>query len=176
MAPRIIGERLLTAIDRVRDGICILLLAAIFILINVQVFFRYVVNDPLSWPEEIARTLFLWIVFLGVAKLFRERSNYAIDFFVGKASPRMRALTAAFVDAAAIVLFIAVLIGSWPVLAANANINTVIGLPVNLLYASLPVAALLILPALATSLVARLREAAGKAVVTATSAPRARLP
>jgi TRAP-type C4-dicarboxylate transport system permease small subunit len=79
-------------VDTVRDHVCGALLIAIFVLINLQVFFRYVVSDPLSWPEEIARLLFVWAAYLGVAKLFRERLHYAMVFFIELAPLRAQAL------------------------------------------------------------------------------------
>ena len=145
-------ERIARHVDRLRDGLCVLLLAAIFVLLVVQVFFRYVVNDPLSWPEELARVLFLWLAWLGVAKLFRERSHYAIDFFVRLTSRRAQRMAALLADACSFLGFLLVILTSWPVLEANSHIRTAIGLPVNLIYASLPVATVLILMALALSL------------------------
>lgn len=146
-------------VDRIRDAICVALLAALFILINIQVFYRYVINDPLSWPEEVARNLFVWITFLGVAKLFRERLHYAVDFFIERAPYRVRAVAAVLIDFSSIIFFIAVLSGAWPVLVANAGIRTSIELPINLLYASLPIATLLILPAILVALIEHVRAA-----------------
>ena len=39
------------------------------LVILLQVFFRYVLNAPLSWPEEAARYLMVWMTFLYKASL-----------------------------------------------------------------------------------------------------------
>lgn len=131
--------------DTIRDLVSGLLLAAIFVLLNIQILFRYGLNNPLSWPEEIARTCFVWVAYLGVSKLVRERSFYAIDVFVLVLPATLRWLLAITVDILTLGIFGLILYTSWPVLMANANITTAIGMPVNLLYASLPVAAVLVI-------------------------------
>ena len=142
--------------DRVRDAICVTLLAAMVLLIGLQVFYRYVLNDPLTWPEEIARNVFVWLVALGAVKLFRERSNYIIDFFLLMTPERVQRIVAVVYDILALVLFSLILIGSWPVLVANAKIKTGIGTPINVLYASFAVASALIVVVIVVSLIERL--------------------
>lgn len=134
-------ERIGSRMDRIRDWTCILLLGAIFVLLNIQIFFRYVLNSPLPWPEEIARTCFVWVAYVGVAKLVRERSFYAIDVFVALAPPILRTAIAVVMDLLMLAAFCLILFATWPVLQANANITTAIGTPINLLYLSLPIAA-----------------------------------
>jgi TRAP-type C4-dicarboxylate transport system permease small subunit len=150
---------ILNAIDRARDAICVALLAGIVILVGIQVVYRYLLNDPLSWPEEIARNAFVWLIALGTVKLFRERTNYVIDFFLISAPQAVQRAAAWAFDIAALILFAALLIGDWPVLRANAHIKTAIGLPVNVLYASFAVTALLAIPAILMSMYDRLRGA-----------------
>lgn len=43
------------------------LLAVMTALILLQVFFRYVLNSPLVWAEELARLNMIWMAFLGAA-------------------------------------------------------------------------------------------------------------
>jgi TRAP-type C4-dicarboxylate transport system permease small subunit len=144
-------------IDRARDAICVLLLAGIVALVGVQVVYRYVLNDPLSWPEEVARNAFVWLIALGTVKLFRERTNYVIDFFLLSAPRAVRRAAAWAFDVAALLLFAALLIGAWPVLRANAHIKTAIDLPINVLYTSFAAAALLAIPAILISMYERVR-------------------
>jgi TRAP-type C4-dicarboxylate transport system permease small subunit len=53
----------------------------------LQVFTRYVLNDPLSWTEEVARYSYVYIVFLGSSAAITHRTHVGIDFVV-KATPR----------------------------------------------------------------------------------------
>jgi hypothetical protein len=54
-------------IDRLVEGVSVATLLAACLLAVVQVFFRYVLNNSLPWPEEVARLGFVWVVFLGMA-------------------------------------------------------------------------------------------------------------
>lgn len=60
---------------------------AIVVITIVAVWFRYVINDPLSWTEQVCRILFVWSVFAGAAILYRNVLHIAIDMFVLMAPP-----------------------------------------------------------------------------------------
>ena len=48
------------------------LVAAMTFVILLQVFFRYVLNSPLSWPEETARYMMVWMTFLVAPVAYRQ--------------------------------------------------------------------------------------------------------
>jgi TRAP-type C4-dicarboxylate transport system permease small subunit len=51
-------------------------------LVLAAVVFRYILNDPLTWSEELVIVLFGWMIFLGIANAFRVRSHIIIDVVV----------------------------------------------------------------------------------------------
>ena len=54
-------------------------IALMVLAILVQVFWRYVLSDPLPWPEEAARFLMLWMTGLVAPTAFRRGGFVAID-------------------------------------------------------------------------------------------------
>jgi TRAP-type C4-dicarboxylate transport system permease small subunit len=58
------------------------LIGAIVVITLASVWWRYVLNAPLAWPEQISRIFFVWVTFVGAAVLYRERLHVAIDMFV----------------------------------------------------------------------------------------------
>jgi TRAP-type C4-dicarboxylate transport system permease small subunit len=67
------------------------LMAAITILTLAQVFWRYVLELPLQWSEEIARYCFVWVTFLGAAALMRLHDGHpAIDALYLAVGPTMQ--------------------------------------------------------------------------------------
>ena len=50
-------------------------------LLFVNTFFRYFFNFSLTWGEEVARIVFVWIVFLGAGLLAREGGHISLDVF-----------------------------------------------------------------------------------------------
>jgi TRAP-type C4-dicarboxylate transport system permease small subunit len=89
---------LVHAVRRLDDGLsraedfCLAALHALIAgLVMAAVVFRYILNDPLTWSEELVIILFGWMIFLGIANAFRMRSHIIIDVVVLYA-PRIVAL------------------------------------------------------------------------------------
>jgi TRAP-type C4-dicarboxylate transport system permease small subunit len=58
------------------------LVGAIVVITLAAVWWRYVINAPLAWPEQVSLIMFVWVTFIGAAVLYRERLHVAIDMFV----------------------------------------------------------------------------------------------
>ncbi|MFP4348847.1 MAG: TRAP transporter small permease [Desulfococcaceae bacterium] len=52
---------------------------AMVVIIAAQVWFRFMMNDPLAWSEEAGRYLFVWISFVGAAAGVRYQVHLGID-------------------------------------------------------------------------------------------------
>lgn len=59
-----------------------LLIGAIVVITLAAVWWRYVLNAPLAWPEQISRIFFVWVTFLGAAVLYRQKLHITIDMIV----------------------------------------------------------------------------------------------
>ena len=131
-------RKVLYFIDTFFDRAGILFLFLLFLLTIVQVFFRYVLNNPLPWPEEVACYFFIWITYIGLAKNIREEEYFRIDLFLLVLSPRSKIkITIAFYF---LILFFLVMtgVGSIGLLRANRHILSANYISVNVVYASLP--------------------------------------
>lgn len=56
----------------------VVLMFAISIVTGMQVFSRYVLDDALSWSEEICRYMFIWMVYFGISYAIRQRRHIRI--------------------------------------------------------------------------------------------------
>ncbi len=65
-------------------------IAAIVLITIAAVWYRYVINDPLSWTEQICRILFVWSVFAGAAVLYRQMLHIVIDMFIQMMPPALQ--------------------------------------------------------------------------------------
>jgi TRAP-type C4-dicarboxylate transport system permease small subunit len=72
---------------RGEENLAALCMAALLTTLGLQVFTRYVLNDPFAWTEEASRYLYVYIVFLGASAAVSDRSQVAIGFIVA-AMPR----------------------------------------------------------------------------------------
>lgn len=68
-----------TVLLRIGRNIAWVALALMVLVILAQVFFRYVLNNALAWPDEAARFLMLWMTGLVAASAYRWGGFVAID-------------------------------------------------------------------------------------------------
>jgi TRAP-type C4-dicarboxylate transport system permease small subunit len=87
LAPFQIFNDLVLPIGR---GIAVACIALMVLCILIQVFFRYVLNNALPWPDEAARFLMLWMTGLIAPSAYRTGGFVAIDMFE-RALPRVLA-------------------------------------------------------------------------------------
>lgn len=62
-------------------------LVALVAVTFAQVVFRYVLQAPLSWSEETARFLMMWLAALSGAYAFKTRGHFALRFLVDRFGP-----------------------------------------------------------------------------------------
>jgi TRAP-type C4-dicarboxylate transport system permease small subunit len=66
------------------------MVALMTVLIIIQVFLRYLFLFSLSWSEEIARYLMIWVSFLGASLALKYGMHVGVEFFVDRASERRK--------------------------------------------------------------------------------------
>jgi len=72
-------ERFFDGIKKLNKGILILFYGVIIIVCFVAVIFRYLLNDSLTWADELARYFFIAMVFLGGAYVVPENGHLRMD-------------------------------------------------------------------------------------------------
>lgn len=79
-------SRVITLFERVSDGILFVakyvsltLVATMTAIVLAQVWFRYVVGDALTWSEEVARMMMIWMTFLVAPIAYRTGQNVSIE-------------------------------------------------------------------------------------------------
>ena len=81
----------------IEDWIAFAVFWALAVVVFLQFFTRYVLNNSLGWTEEIARYLLIAVTFIGAAMAMRKRSHIAVEAATATAAPR-RATVALAVD------------------------------------------------------------------------------
>jgi TRAP-type C4-dicarboxylate transport system permease small subunit len=93
----------LVAFGRWIGALC---LGLMVVVILVQVFFRYALNNALPWPEEASRFLMLWSTALMAPTAFRRGGFVAIDMVI-------RLLPRAWVAGLSVFLMAVILLVLW---------------------------------------------------------------
>jgi TRAP-type C4-dicarboxylate transport system permease small subunit len=112
-----------------------------------QVFSRYVLNDPSSWTDELARYAMVWLGLLGASYLFGVKGHLAITlldgYLKGKAHTVLQllinAISGAFVS-------LAMLKGGLALMGRTTQqLSPALQLPMSTVYSILPISAVIIL-------------------------------
>ena len=138
--------RLNAALDRLTCGASSVLLGAIFVIMLLQIAFRYVLNAPLVWTEELARYLYVWTCYLGGVVALRRGNHIVIALVQERLPGRLR--TAVVLGLHALALgFLGVLAVQGVRLALRTHTVMAITLPIpwSAIYAAAPVAAVLMI-------------------------------
>lgn len=71
-------------LEKALSAVCAGLMFLMICDVSWQVFSRFILSDPSSFSEEIARFLLIWIGFLGAAYAFRQYAHLGLDILVAK--------------------------------------------------------------------------------------------
>lgn len=115
---------------RLEEIVVIVLCLAMTLVVLWTIFTRFVLGDPSSWGESVARLLFTWLTFLGAALVVRYRVDIRIDYFVNFLPPTLKRVSALVVRAIVVAL-LALLIAAgfsyvwitWPQLVGILDIS-----------------------------------------------------
>lgn len=146
------------ATSRLVALVCVGVIYVMLGLLATQVLMRYFLGAPPSWTEEVAISLFTWLVLLYATVGVRERFHVAIET-IPASWPRIQRLCETLA-ALLVLLFgaVSLLAGAAYVERTSGQTSAALQWPVELLYLSVPVCGgLMILHALAL-----LAEAAGR--------------
>lgn len=93
-------------VDGLRAGLkalSVALLASYFVLVLLQVFFRYVLNESLFWAEELVRGLMVWGVMISSALVAASRGHIRVEVLELMLPPRGRKIVTMISNALSIV-------------------------------------------------------------------------
>lgn len=123
------------------------ILWVIFVVVTAaQVFFRYVLNAPLDWTEELARFTLVWFTFLGGLLLAIEDDHIRVGFLRERLTGRLRVLAKLVQSVVEMLVGVFLIVGSFTVLLKTVGTSTTaLGISLGIWYASSTVAGIGIL-------------------------------
>ena len=87
------------------EDISVALLATMFVALIVQVVFRYFVNLPMGWTDEISLVVWVWLVLWGAAFVVRENEEIRFELLLASMPARIRRWMTVFAAASLVGLF-----------------------------------------------------------------------
>jgi TRAP-type transport system small permease protein len=83
-------NKLLNTYNRLIEIITIILFCFMITTVLVQVFYRYILSNPIMWIEELSRILLIWNIFLGSIVAHYNYEHPSIDYFISKIPSHLR--------------------------------------------------------------------------------------
>ncbi|MEO7413472.1 MAG: TRAP transporter small permease [Opitutaceae bacterium] len=99
------------AVDRLLGTAICLLMAVMVINVLWQVFSRFILRQPSSYTEELARYMMIWVGLLGSAYAVGKKSHLALDLVTARLEGARKRLSEIIVHSAVLLFALAVLVG-----------------------------------------------------------------
>lgn len=136
-------------VDKILANILIIIMSIMVINVLWQVFTRYIMNDPSSFTDELARYLMIWIGILGAAYVSGKNMHVAINVLPEKFSISTQKKITLFVNILIIVfVFSALIIGGLRLVYISYMLgqhSPSLQIPLAIVYMVLPLSGILII-------------------------------
>ena len=139
--------------DRIANGVNLVVetviginMVMLTVVVFAQVFYRYVLRNPIPWSSEVARYLFIAIVFLGLSSAYRKGEHIGFTVILNYVSERTGAMILIFIDLSVLLLMTVLLFyGYEAVELASRQISPGIGIRMSVPYALVPIGSSLVI-------------------------------
>jgi TRAP-type C4-dicarboxylate transport system permease small subunit len=99
------------------DVVAVALMATMFASFLLQIFFRYVLNSPLGWTEEVTVLCWLWVVLWCASFVVSDREEVRFDIVYAVVPPAARRAFTLVASVALVVLLAWSLPATWKYVA-----------------------------------------------------------
>ena len=128
-------------LSKVVRGLCIVAMAAIFVMFILNVFVRFVPVYNFTQTDDWIQFALVWMIFLGAQELVRTRNHFVVDFMTERLQNRTLANTLRVVVCLIELATYAVICwyGWIWVLRSNATMQSIPWMEVRYMYAAIPI-------------------------------------
>jgi len=144
------------AIEKVCGAFCVACFAVMTALAILGVFFRYVMQSPFMWTEEVARYLLVWMGFTAVSIALRQGKHIKVEVLPGLVPSIVAKAVGYGVDALIALFFIVLLQQGYLMTVNNIMMASTFHLSMSWILVAVPIAAALTLIQLFLNLVKKI--------------------
>ncbi|HKZ06195.1 MAG TPA: TRAP transporter small permease [Methylomirabilota bacterium] len=134
------------ALGNIVEGVLLVLMVVLCADVFLGVFSRYVLVRTFTWYDEIARLLFVWIVFLGAAVGVKRGAHFRLHLLVDRFPPALQRAAVVFGILVVIAFGWLLIQQGWKLVELGQFQQTaVMGLSKQYVYLSVPVGGALVI-------------------------------
>jgi len=122
-------------------------IALMLVIIFLQVISRYLFNHSFEWSEELARFLFVWVVFIGSALIIGDKGHLAVKLLSVKLKGKIASTVLNVIIELCSLVFILILITQGGKMTKTMMFQTspALGIPMGYVYSIIPISGVLML-------------------------------
>jgi TRAP-type C4-dicarboxylate transport system permease small subunit len=136
-------------VDFILKWILVFIMAAMTINVLWQVFTRFILQDPSSFTEELARYMLVWLGILGAAYVAGQKMHLAIDLLSTKLSGLKKSYLEIVIQAAIFLFsFFVMVMGGIRLVQITLTLNQIsaaLQIPLGYVYSVLPISGVLMM-------------------------------
>lgn len=72
--------------------LCVAILISLAFVIGAQIVYRYILNNPLQWTDELAGLLNVWLCMFGAVVASKQKRHIIIDFLLKRVNGKWRTI------------------------------------------------------------------------------------
>ena len=136
-------------IDAALRQVLIIFMALLVFTVSWQVFTRFILRDPSSYTEELARFLLIWIGLLGAAYALRTKAHLGIDILLSRSvGTQKKAVEVTVYSFIILFAFFVMILGGYRLVSITLQLNQLsaaMGMKMGYIYLVLPVSGILMI-------------------------------
>lgn len=126
-------------LSMIENAVIILGLSVMFLILLAQVIMRYVFSRPLTWSEEAARFIFVYVSFIGISYAYRQKGHIRMEVVVNLFPQAVRRGLEVLINLGTIALFCYMIPFSFRFIGIQAGVKaTATHIPMSIVYTALP--------------------------------------
>ena len=139
------AEKIGLTIEKICGVLCVFCFAAMTAVAILGVFFRYVMQSPFMWTEEVARYLLVWLGFTAVSIALRQDKHIKVEVLASFVPLIVVKLMRYIVDVLIAIFFVVLLWQGYLMTVNNIMTASTFQISMSWILAAVPVAAALTL-------------------------------
>lgn len=141
-------EKFKRPVDKLLAGFTVTVMAMLVVCVVWQVFSRYVLSQPSTMTDEVARFSMIWVGLLGAAYATGKRRHLSIDLFVSNLQGAPKLVNQLFVDLCVLLFAGSAMVWGGLTLVtkvySTGQVSPAMQLPMAYVYVVLPLSGLII--------------------------------
>ena len=130
-------------VNKILDGIAVLCMVLILLLVVAQVVLRYVFNSPLTWSEELAVFVMIWLTFIGSLICMRDKEHIEVTILVDHLPRPLQRIVVAFSRLASVFFLLVVAYYGFELVMENMTVTSPANkISMGLVYTIIPLSSL----------------------------------